>query len=498
MKCKFSLLLFLCVLPFWGQAQSVSLQELVNKKQFSAVVSQVASLTSADSANYETMSAIGQAYEGLMKYKEAYRCFQHCLLMDTTNVDALNAVARVAINYGKIAEAERCYQKVLESDSLNFYACNQLARLYYQLGDYGRATEYYHILSSIEGENPAILVGLGDCHYKRGGINILAALELYSRALELNPENIRIASSLINTLLQLKDGARALQVCDTALYYNPDNRQIRQNKAMALYMTKKYADSDSVFTSLLAEEDSTYLNLKYAGAARYMSGHAMDAIEPLEAAFDLDTTDVETVLLYGVALGKTYDRKRAYQLFDLAEQNMQPKPFFTNLLVSFRYDVLNRDGRYADAEKLYYEAWKKNPEDLKFLSEIERRYWQSNSELFKNETLLQKAIFGKYTYLTAYMKTNQPLTEMYHYRNFLEAFYEDAFFKGQNELTMLAPDGRKSKLSMADLQAMIQKLPEMPEAEKKRWGQMKEAQKKYEEEKKKKKADTDTIAGIQN
>ena len=34
MKCKFSLLLFLCVLSLWGQAQSLNLQELVNKKQF--------------------------------------------------------------------------------------------------------------------------------------------------------------------------------------------------------------------------------------------------------------------------------------------------------------------------------------------------------------------------------------------------------------------------------------------------------------------------------
>lgn len=78
------------------------------------------SLTAADSASYTTMSAIGQAYEGMFRYKEAYTCFQYCLSMDTTNVDALNALARAAINYGKITEAKRCYGKVLESDSLNF------------------------------------------------------------------------------------------------------------------------------------------------------------------------------------------------------------------------------------------------------------------------------------------------------------------------------------------------------------------------------------------
>lgn len=98
---KYTVLLLLGVLSLMGQAQSLSLQELVNKKQFAKVIARADSLTAADSADYVTMSAIGQAYEGMLRYKEAYQCFRHCLSMDTTNVDALNAVARAAINFGK-------------------------------------------------------------------------------------------------------------------------------------------------------------------------------------------------------------------------------------------------------------------------------------------------------------------------------------------------------------------------------------------------------------
>lgn len=468
MKCKFSLLLFLCALSLAGQAQSSALQELVSKKQFAAVIARADSLTPTDSADYATMSALGQAYEGMLRYKEAYKSFRHCLMMDTTNVDALNAVARAAINYGKIAEAERCYQKVLATDSLNFYACYQLARLYYQLGDYGKSTEYYHVLSSIEGENPAILIGLADCHTKRGGVNVLLALGLYARALELNPENIRAASSLINALLQMGDGKGALQVCDTALYYNPSNRQIRQSKGMALYLTKKYAEADTVYTGLLADGDSSFLNLKYAGAARYMSGHALDAVEPLGVAFEIDTTDVETTLLYGATLGKTYDRKRAYQLFDLAEETMKPKRFFVNLLATFRGDALERDGRPEEADKVYYAAWKNDPEQLNFLFQMSSRYWNLDPGLLKDEMKMQKALFSKYTYLTAYMKTGKPLKELYFYRTFLETACEDAFFKNQKELTMLSPDGKKTKLSVDDIRTLISKLPEIPEEVKKR------------------------------
>lgn len=498
MKCKFSLLLFLCVLSLWGQAQSLNLQELVNKKQFQEVVARADSLTPADSADYATMSAIGQAYEGLLRYKEAYQCFSHCLKMDTNNVDALNAVARNAINFGRIAEAKQCYRKVLGTDSMNFYANYQLARLYYQLGDYGRATEHYHILASIEGENPSILTGLADCHIKRGtGPNTMIALSLYARALELNPENVRVASSLINTLLRMGDGQGALQVCDTALFYNPDNSQIRQSKGMTLYMTKDYKQADSVYTGLLADGDSSFLNLKYAGAARYMSGHALDGVELLEKAYEIDSTDVETVMLYGASLGKTYDRKRAYELFDLAETNMQPKKFLVNMLTTFRGDALERDGRWPEAEKLYYAAWKEDPTQLHFLYKISTQYWDVDPGLFQQEEKLQKTIFSRYTYLTAYMKTDKSQKYLYNYRPFLEAVCEDAFFRNADEVTMLAPDGKKTKLAVADLRALVAQLPQMPEDERLRREKMQEHIKKAREKEKelrKSGAKLDTLA----
>lgn len=467
------------------KAQSLSLQELVNRKQYPEVLARVDSLTAADSASYSTMSAIGQAYEGMFRYKDAYKCFQYCLSMDTTNVDALNALARAAINYGKIAEAKHCYGKVLEADSLNFYANNQLARLHYQLGDYDKAIDYYHTLSSYESDNPTILAGLADCHMKKGGVNLLIALELYSRAMEINPENIRVASSLINSLLWKGDGKGALQVCDTALYYNPDNRQIRQSQGMALYLTRNYQKADTVYTSLLAEGDSSFINLKYAGASRFMAGHTLDAVEPLEMAYDIDSTDVETLILYGAALGKTYDRQRAYLLFDQAEECMKPKQFYVNLLATYRGNTLWRDGRHAEAERVYYEAWKKDPTQLNFLYEINKHYWIKDTELFKDEKKLQKLLFIHYTYTTELMKKKENESNLYSHRYFLEDLYKEAFFRNLTELTMLAPDGKKSKLSMDDLQKLISQLPDPPESEKKRREQMKAAMKKYEEQEKK-------------
>lgn len=326
---------------------------------------------------------------------------------------------------------------------------------------------------------------------------MLIALELYTRAMEINPENIRVASSLINSLLWKGDGKTALQVCDTALYYNPDNRQIRQSQGMALYMTKNYLKADTVYSDLLAEGDSSFINLKYAGASRYMSGHAIDAVEPLELAYEIDSTDVETVLLYGATLGKTYDRKRAYQLFDQAEECMKPKKFYVNLLASFRGSTLERDGRFNEAEKVYYEAWKKDPTQLNLLYEINKHYWLRESEMFKDEKLLQKTLFSKYTYMTEMMKRKESKENLFGFRYFFEDLYQEAFFRNITELTMLAPDGKKSKLTMTDLQNVINQLPKPSDLERKRREDMKAAMKEYEKKNKKKEiAARDSANGI--
>ena len=69
---KYTIVLFFSILSFVAQAQNLSLQELVNRKQFPEVLARADSLTAADSASYTTMSAIGQAYEGMFRYKEAF------------------------------------------------------------------------------------------------------------------------------------------------------------------------------------------------------------------------------------------------------------------------------------------------------------------------------------------------------------------------------------------------------------------------------------------
>lgn len=465
------------------QAQIPALQEQVGRKQYAAVIAYADSLQATDSTDYTTMYAIGQAYEGLLKYRQAYAVYQHCLSMDTTNVDVLNTLARTATNLGRALDAERYFHRVLSADSLNFYANYQLARLYYQLGDYEKAIVKYEKLQEQDNNNPTLWQNKGDCYTR---LELLpAAAQCYFQAYNLNLENASLASALVNTMLRLGGDyvAEALAISDTALYYNPENRQLLRNKGMALYMSKRYVEADSLYSTLLAEGDSSYFTLKYGGASMYYAGQYLKSVEPLEWAYEKDTTSVEVCLMLGSALGKTYDRKRAYVLLDQAEEGLKPDKILSNQLLLFRAETYDKDGRRKDAVRLYYEAWNRNPERLSAITRICQLFGSFDQAYYTNDDDRQRGLFIHYLYLTEYLKSDLNKDNLFTYRPLLQSFYEDAFFQGVSELPMRAPDGKKSTLSMVDLRALINQLPEIPEDMQKQYDSLKKI---YEAKKEKK------------
>ena len=454
-------ILSLC-LPLMGQAQDTSLQDLVNRKQYAAVLAYADQLTPADSADYPMMNAIAQAYEGVLKYRDAYSCYRHCLALDTTNIDVLNALARTATSLGKASDAERYYTKVLVADSTDFYANFQLGRLYYQLGNYDKAIRKYEYLLKNDGQNVTLLRNVGDCYMKAE--NGTSAIAAYFLAYQHNKENVGLASTLVNTLLQLgveiKD---AIAVCDTALTYNPGNRLIRQNKGMALYMNKQYADADTLYSDLLAEGDSSFLTVKYGGVSRYYAGQYLRSIDLLELAYRRDTTSADVCMLLGSVLGKTYDRKQAYVLLDKAEENMQPKEFLVNQLYLFRGETLQRDGRYNEASQMYYELWQRTgKERMNLLSTISNLYSGKASQ-YKDEDAKRRALFANVLYVKEFLQKGEDTKNMFFKRNLLESYLEDMFFRSITEETMIAPDGKKSKITDKELRELANQLPEMPE-----------------------------------
>lgn len=264
-KCNFITVLLLYCLVFPGNAQDFNWQDLVSRKQYAAVIARSDSLTPADSSSYEVMSAIGQAYEGMLRYRKAYDYYRLCLSMDTANLDLLNTLARTATNLGRAKDAERYFHQVLSADSSNFYANYQLARLHFQLGEYEKAVDTYEKLQTWNEDNTALYRAIGDCYFRME--QYPSATTAYFQAYNLNRENAGLAVALVNSLYRMGASSpdyisEGVAICDTALFYNPGNRQLLRSKGLGLYMAKQFVRADSVYSGLLAGGDSTYLTIE--------------------------------------------------------------------------------------------------------------------------------------------------------------------------------------------------------------------------------------------
>lgn len=451
------LLSIICCFVWIAQAQHSELQTLINQKRYQEVIKQATGMNKSDSSDIQTLYIVGQAYEGMLKYKEAYQCYKYCLSLDTTRIDLLNTMARTAAYIGKAREAELYFHKVLKQDSTDFYANYQLARLYMQAGQHAEAMDRFHYLLEQDPGNPVLLRNMGDCHNRTD--NLLHASTYYTKAFLNNKENAVLASTLVNTLLLIQDPETALTICDTALIYNPDNRVLLQSKAIVLFTLKKYTQSDELYTTLIAEGDSSYKTIKFGAISRYYAGKYMDSVEPLELAFQKDTTSVEVCLFLGSALGRTYDRKRAFELFDYAEKLMQPASLLVSMLKQFKAETFARDGQLKKASMLYYELWNSNKRSTN-LDQIWRIYIISDLSKTTDEEIRQRSLFINTLIASEYLKENKGKTIQYHVRKQLEQFHEDMFFRALREHVMLAPDDKKTTITLEKLNEIIQKLPD--------------------------------------
>ncbi|MDR2809704.1 MAG: hypothetical protein LBB84_03995 [Tannerellaceae bacterium] len=87
-----------------------------------------------------------------------------------------------------------------------------------------------------------------------------------------------------------------LDICDTALYYNPNNLPLKRSKAMALFVNKKFAQADTLYSSLLMVGDSLPTTVAYGGFSRYyvclksdIPPEELDAERRLLTSFPEDT-----------------------------------------------------------------------------------------------------------------------------------------------------------------------------------------------------------------
>lgn len=189
---------------------------------------------------------------------------------------------------GDLTEAERRLiysQQISETPSaLSYY---YLGQLYSQLESFAQAAEAYE-RAIFEGKTEAAV------YYRLGlALNQEAAYTKATKSMELaleqEPHNLAIITSLINTLLtQLKDPERAQQVGEKAIQTLPEEARAYSLLGWAQYEAGEY-DAASVSLSAALKLDPREASAHYNhGMLLQAQGQTAQAIEAYRLALDYD------------------------------------------------------------------------------------------------------------------------------------------------------------------------------------------------------------------
>ncbi|MGL4333012.1 MAG: tetratricopeptide repeat protein [Bacteroidales bacterium] len=427
-------------------AQTDSISSYLQNKQFEKVVALIPSLSAADSSDINISTAVAQAWEGMMDYRNAYKWYK-LNKPDTERIEYYLSLGKAASFLGRNNEASDYFSQALKLDSANYYARYQLAQIARSNEDMQEAIDLFERLSSAYPENISLHTTLADCYLKindasRAAYSLLAAHKL-------NRENPDIAANLSNLILSIGAKPRdAIIVCDTTLSYTPENRKLLLSKAMAYYTNKDYEEADTIFRKLLMMNDSSFVNLKYAGASRLGIQHYQSADSVLSVAFDSNPEDIENALLYARALSGSQKTDAALNILDYTDTLLMPRKAFVYEVLKTRGDCARQVKKYEEALKYYYDAYQVLPDRKAILMNIGSFCQQLPRD--KSLYILKEIIETS----KAQKQSLKPIGAMYWI--LLKKYQKELFFENAKTVNIRSPYGKTSQIPLEEIETMIE------------------------------------------
>lgn len=428
-----------------SSAQKADLTDYLRVKQYEKVIELIPTLSVADSADINTTSAVAQAFEGMLDYRQAYSWYK----MNKPNeerTDYFLSMGKVSLSLGRNKEATDYFSSVLRIDSTNFYARYQLAQIARASDDMEKAIDLFERLSFAYPDNISLHTILADCYLKvKDGARAAYAL---LAAHKLNRENPDIAANLSNLILQI--GAKpkdAIVICDTTLRYAPDDRKLLSAKAMALYTNKDYEEADSVFRKLFILRDSSFINLKYAGASRLGIQSYKPADTVLSLAWQTNPDEVENALLYARALTGCRLPDEALKILKHCDSLLVPQKAYVYEILKTRADCARQQKKYEESLKYYYDAYQLLPDRKAILMAMASlcRELPRDKSLFILKEIADTARNQK--------QSLKPFGKLYSI--LLKEYQNDLFFENAKTVNIKSPDGKISQISFEEIEIMI-------------------------------------------
>ena len=373
-------LLFLSVMICNGQSK---LQESLDRYDYKTAIAIIDSLTAkicTDSTsiaeNRETVIELAlqkaRCLRRLYRMQESVEVLADVLYLDQFNIELIADLAESHMQVGNTPEAFKLYGILSQMQPENSYFKICKARILY------REKQYEECISACmeiiaRDSIPEILTMTADAYRNLGKAD--SALVYYDHVLGKRPKHVATMSKKADILLSKKQYLPVIEMSSEYLKEDPDNMTMLPIYGLALHLQGSYQLSIEQFEHQRQLGDNSYAVHYYLGLNHYMMHIWPNAIEELEKAYQIDSSDV--TLVYQLAHAKSHLPKgsqrlnpESERLYAKALQMLQPSSSMMHNIYGSMAMARHIIEQYEDAIKYYELSYKYNPKNISALSSI--------------------------------------------------------------------------------------------------------------------------------
>lgn len=345
----------------------------------------------------------------LYRMQESVEVLAEVLYLDQFNIELMADLAESHMQVGNTMEAFTLYGTLSQMQPENPYFKTCQARILYKEKQY---KESISICEDIAAQDsiPEILTLIADAYNNLGKAD--SALVYYNHVLSKRPNHVPTMNKKADILLSAKQYQPVIDMSSEYLKEDPDNMIMLPIYGLALYLKGSYPLSIEQFEHQQDLGDDSYAVHYYLGLNHYMMDNWPRAVEELEKAYQIDSSDV--TLVYKLAHAKSHMpivtgmeshrlNPESERLYSKALEMLQPSPAMMHNIYGSMAMARHIIAQYAEAIKYYELSYKYNPKNISALSSIGYCY-----ERLKNYT---KAL----EYYERYLKLGKPGTEGYRF-----------------------------------------------------------------------------------
>ena len=345
----------------------------------------------------------------LYRMQESVEVLADVLYLDQFNMELMADLAESHMQAGNTLEAFNLYGILtqMQPDNPYFKICQ--ARILYREKQYEESIAACKAII-VQDSIPEILSMIADAYKTLGKAD--SAMVYYNYVLDRKPMHVPTLSKKADILLSAKQYFQVIDMSHEYLNEDPDNMTMLPIYGLALYLQGSYPLSIEQFEHQRDLGDDSYAVHYYLGLNHYMMDNWPRAVEELEKAYQIDSSDV--TLVYQLAHAKSHMpimtgmeshrlNPESERLYSKALEMLQPSPAMMHNIYGSMAMARHTIAQYAEAIKYYERSYKYNPKNISALSSIGYCY-----ERLKNYT---KAL----EYYERYLKLGKPGTEGYRF-----------------------------------------------------------------------------------